>query len=150
MSYSEGKFTWLRHVMRREPPSMLYEEVKYKLKGTRPQGRPRTTDIITSSRKIQHERCDVPEYVPGPTCLVNTLCRLTGIRIPTWRFVSRWDLHILEYFSWTQYWSSNCTFDEHTPKLNNPSAITRSWPSKHIAWLIWQARSIFKGFGSPS
>ena len=39
------------------------------------------------ARKGQHERCDVPEYVPGPTYLANTLCQLTGIYIPTWRLV---------------------------------------------------------------
>ena len=39
----EGKFRWLGHVMRREPPSMLHEVVNYKVKGTRPRGRPRTT-----------------------------------------------------------------------------------------------------------
>ena len=39
----EGKFTWLGHVLRREPPSMFHEVVNYKVKGTRPRGRPRTT-----------------------------------------------------------------------------------------------------------
>ena len=39
----EGKFRWLGHLMRREPPSMLHEVVNYKVKGTRPPGRPRTT-----------------------------------------------------------------------------------------------------------
>ena len=39
----EGKFRWLGHVMRREPPSMLHEVVNYKVKGTRSRGRPRTT-----------------------------------------------------------------------------------------------------------
>ena len=29
-----GKFKWLGHVMRREPPSMLHEVVNYKVKGT--------------------------------------------------------------------------------------------------------------------
>ena len=38
-----GKFIWLGHVMRREPPSMLHEVVNYKVRGTRPRGRPRTT-----------------------------------------------------------------------------------------------------------
>ena len=36
---------------------------------------------------IQHERRDVQESVPGPKCLANTLCQLTGIYIPTWRLV---------------------------------------------------------------
>ena len=39
-------------------------------------------------KKIQHERRDVPESMPGPTCLANTLRQLTGIHIPTWRLVS--------------------------------------------------------------
>ena len=34
-----------------------------------------------------HERREVPEYVPGPTCLANTLCQVTRIYIPTWRLV---------------------------------------------------------------
>ena len=32
----EGKFRWLGHVMRREPPSMLHEVVKDKVKEARP------------------------------------------------------------------------------------------------------------------
>ena len=39
----EGTFRWLGHVMRREPHSMLHEVVNYKVKGTRPRRRPRTT-----------------------------------------------------------------------------------------------------------
>ena len=37
--------------------------------------------------RIRHEGRDVPESVPGPTCLANTLCRLTGIYISSWRLV---------------------------------------------------------------
>ena len=39
----EGKFKWLGHVLRREPPTMLHEVVNYKVKGTNPRGGPRTT-----------------------------------------------------------------------------------------------------------
>ena len=39
----EGKFRWLGHVLRREPPSMLHEVVNYKVKGKRPGRRPRST-----------------------------------------------------------------------------------------------------------
>ena len=49
----KGKFRWSCHVMRRDPPSMLHEVVYYKVKGTRPRGRPRTTlpkTWITNSR----------------------------------------------------------------------------------------------------
>ena len=38
----EGKFKWLGHVMRREPPPMLHGVVNYNVKGTTPRGRPRT------------------------------------------------------------------------------------------------------------
>ena len=41
----EGKFGWLGHVLRREPPSMLHEVVHYKVEGKRPRGRPRTTEL---------------------------------------------------------------------------------------------------------
>ena len=38
---------------------------------------------------MPYERRDVQESVPGPTCLVNILCRLTIIHIPTWRLVRK-------------------------------------------------------------
>ena len=89
-----GKFRWFGHVMKREPPSMLHEVVNYKVKVTRPRGRPRTTwlksmdKLPTQGERIQHERCDVQESVPGPKCLTNTLYQLTEIYIPTWRLVT--------------------------------------------------------------
>ena len=39
----EGKFRWLGHALRREPPSIIHEVVNYKVKMKRPRGRPRTT-----------------------------------------------------------------------------------------------------------
>ena len=48
-----------------------------------------------------HERRYVPEYVPGPTCLANTMCRLTGIYIPNWRLVRERDVsHRKAYAAW--------------------------------------------------
>ena len=38
--------------------------------------------------RIQHEIRDVPESVPGPMCLANTLCQMAGIHIPTWNLAS--------------------------------------------------------------
>ena len=51
----EGKFRWLGHVMRREPPSMLRKVVNYKVNGTRPRGRPRTTWLKKESMDSQLE-----------------------------------------------------------------------------------------------
>ena len=54
----EGKFRWLGHVVRREPPSMLHEVVNYKVNGTRPRGRPRRKwqkVWITNSRRKEPE-----------------------------------------------------------------------------------------------
>ena len=51
----EGKFRWLGHVMRREPPSMLHEVVNYKVKGTRPRGRPRTTWLKSMDNQLKEK-----------------------------------------------------------------------------------------------
>ena len=51
--HSLGKFRWLGHVMRREPPSMLHEVVNYKVKGTRPRGRPRTTWLKSMDNQLK-------------------------------------------------------------------------------------------------
>ena len=49
----EGKFRWLGHVVRREPHSMLHEVVNYKVKGTRPRGRPRTTWLNSMDSQLK-------------------------------------------------------------------------------------------------
>ena len=51
----EGKLRWLGHVMRREPPSMLHEVVNYKVKGTRPRGRPRTTWLKSMDNQLKEK-----------------------------------------------------------------------------------------------
>ena len=54
--------------------------------------------ITTSKSRDSAQRHDVPESVPGPTCLVNTLCQLTGIHIPVFIISTRRVLwHILSY-----------------------------------------------------
>ena len=53
--HSLGKFRWLGHVMRREPPSMLHEVVNYKVKGTRPRGRPRTTWLKSMDNQLKEK-----------------------------------------------------------------------------------------------
>ena len=49
----EGKFRWLGHVMRREPPSIIHEGVNYKVKGTIPGGRPRTTWLKSMDNQLK-------------------------------------------------------------------------------------------------
>ena len=54
---------------------MLHEEVNYKVKGTRPRGRFRTTWQKSMDKMIKQERRVVRESVQGATCLANTVCR---------------------------------------------------------------------------
>ena len=51
----EGKCRWLGHVLRREPPSMLREVVNYKVKGTRPRGRSRTTWLKSMDNQLKEK-----------------------------------------------------------------------------------------------
>ena len=41
--------------MRREPPSMVHEVVNYKVKGTRPRGRPRTTWLNSMDNQLKEK-----------------------------------------------------------------------------------------------
>ena len=86
----EGKFRWLGYIMRSEPPSMLNEDENYKVKGRdHEEGLDSTwLNMDNQPDEIQYERRDAPEYVPGPTCMGNIICRLTGTRIHIWRLVS--------------------------------------------------------------
>ena len=59
----EGKFRWLGHVMRREPPSMLHEVVNYKVKGTRPRGRPRTTRLKSMDNQLKEKRFSMKDVM---------------------------------------------------------------------------------------
>ena len=58
----EGKFRWLGHVLRREPPSMLHEVVNYKGKGKIPRWRPRTT-WLKSMDKLLNEKGSCMKHV---------------------------------------------------------------------------------------
>ena len=57
--------------MRREPSSMLHEVVNYKVKGTRPRGRP--TRLKNNDNHLEDKRRDVLESVPGSTWMANIL-----------------------------------------------------------------------------
>ena len=66
--------------MRREPPSMLHEVVNYKVKGTRPRGRPRTTWLKRHGYPTLEERTSIKDVTS-----------VTVIHIPTWRLlIRRW------------------------------------------------------------
>ena len=53
----EGKFRWLGHVMRREPPSTLHEVVK------RQRGRPRTTWLKSMDNQLKEKRSSMKDVM---------------------------------------------------------------------------------------
>ena len=55
----EGKFRWLEHIMRREPPSMFHEVVNYKVKGTRPG----TTWLKSIGNQVKEKGSSVEEVM---------------------------------------------------------------------------------------
>ena len=61
----EGKFRWLGHVMRREP---LHEVVNYKVKGTRPRGRPRTTWLKSMDNQLKEKGSSMKDVMSQNLC----------------------------------------------------------------------------------
>ena len=84
----EGKFGWLGYVIRRERPSMLHEVVNYKMKGTRPRGRPRTTWLKSVDNQLKEKGSASMKDVMYRNLYQDrrawrTQFQLTGIHIPT-------------------------------------------------------------------